>query len=477
MRILVVDDHELVRRGICSVLATEPSLTLCGEAVDGLDAVEKTRELHPDIVVMDVSMPRLNGLDATREIKRIFPDVEVVVVSQHEAPEMVRQAFNAGARGYVVKSAISADLLAAISNAQNRELFVRTPQPVFGNRNPDLQEILERSAAYEQALRESEERFRTAMNNLAEGLYTLDLEGRVTSVNSSAERMFGWTTAELLGKTMHDVIHFKHPDGTPFPASECHLLRSVLKDGAELHETEDLFIRKDGNFFPAVYSASPMKVGGVTKGLVISFRDDTKRRETEAALRQSEGIYRAIGESIDFGIWICDADGRNIYASQSFLDLVGLTQKQCSEFGWTHVLHPDDASTTLDAWRECVRTGTFWERELRFSRPGGVWHHILARGVPIRDDDGKILFWAGINLDIQHRKETEIALEDRIAERTEELLNARNELRGLSARLLKTQDEERRRIAARIARRCRAVARRHQYEPGHGCPREVEIQQ
>ncbi len=450
MRILVVDDHELVRRGICSVLATEPSLTLCGEAVDGLDAVEKTRELHPDIVVMDVSMPRLNGLDATREIKRIFPDVEVVVVSQHEAPEMVRQAFNAGARGYVVKSAISADLLAAISNAQNRELFVRTPQPVFGNRNPDLQEILERSAAYEQALRESEERFRTAMNNLAEGLYTLDLEGRVTSVNSSAERMFGWTTAELLGKTMHDVIHFKHPDGTPFPASECHLLRTVLNEGTALHETEDLFIRKDGNFFPVVYSASPMKVGGVTRGLVISFRDDTTRREAEAALRQSERIYRAIGESIDYGIWICDADGRNIYTSPSFLDLVGLTQKQCSEFGWTHVLHPDEAASTLDAWRECVRAGSLWERELRFSRPGGVWHHILARGVPIRDDDGKILFWAGINLDIQHRKETEIALEDRIAQRTEELLNARNELRGLSARLLKTQDEERRRIAREL---------------------------
>src|ERR1700733_5013354 len=140
MRILVVDDHELVSRGICSVLATEPSLTLCGEAVDGQDAVEKTQKLRPDIVVMDVSMPRLNGLEATREIKRLLPDIEVVIVSQHEAPEMMREAFNAGARGYVVKSAISEDLLAAIAKARNREPFVKGAHAGNGNRNPDPQE-------------------------------------------------------------------------------------------------------------------------------------------------------------------------------------------------------------------------------------------------------------------------------------------------------------------------------------------------
>jgi PAS domain S-box-containing protein len=289
MRILVVDDHELVRRGIWSVLATEPSLTLCGEAVDGQDAVEKTKTLHPDIVVMDVSMPRLNGLDATREIKRLLPDVEIVIVSQHEAPEMVRQAFNAGARGYVVKSAISADLLAAIAKARSREPFVRGAQPYSENRNLDSQEILQRSAAYEQALRASEERFRSAMNNLAEGLFTLDIEGRITYVNPSAEKMFGWTYAELLGKAIHEVAHYKYPDGTPFPAADCSLLH-VLKNGMELHEHEDAFIRKDGSFLPVVFSASPLRIGNEFKGIVVSFRDDTRRCQSNEALRQSEKI-------------------------------------------------------------------------------------------------------------------------------------------------------------------------------------------
>jgi PAS domain S-box-containing protein len=449
MRILVVDDHELVRRGICSVLTTEPSISLCGEAIDGYDAIEKAKALHPDLIVMDVSMPRLNGLDATREIKRIFSDIEIVIVSQHEAPEMMRQAFNAGACGYVVKSSISADLLTAIAKAKAREIFVK-PLPHAGEHsNLDFQEILQRSAAYEQALRESEERFRSAMNNLAEGLYTVDRNGCVTYVNPSAEKLLGWTANELLGKNIHEVAHYKYPDGAPFPKEDCPSLQ-VLRNGFELHEFEDTFIRKDGSFFPVVFSTSPMRVNGEINGIVVSFRDDTKRRETEEALEQSERIYHAIGESIDYGVWICNADGRNIYASPSFLKLIGLTQKEYSDSGWANVLHEDDAQTTIDAWKACVRDGTFWQREHRFKRRGDGWHYILSRGAPIRDPFGKIQYWAGINLDIQQWKEAEVVLETRVAKRTEELLKARNELRGLSVRLLNAQDEERRRIAREL---------------------------
>lgn len=116
--------------------------------------------------------------------------------------------------------------------------------------------------------------------------------------------------------------------------------------------------------------------------------------------RRSEGIYRAIGESIDYGVWICEPGGQNVYASESFLELVGIAQEQCSAYGWGTVLHPDDAEETIRAWQECVRTGTFWEREHRFRGVDGEWHYVLARGVPIRDEDGRILCWAGINLDI-----------------------------------------------------------------------------
>ncbi|MCC6858578.1 MAG: PAS domain S-box protein [Bryobacterales bacterium] len=140
--------------------------------------------------------------------------------------------------------------------------------------------------------------------------------------------------------------------------------------------------------------------------------DVTERKRTEEALRNSERIYRAIGESIDYGVWVCDPDGRNTYASESFLNLVGLTQEQCSSFGWGDVLHPEDSQRTIAAWKECVRTEGVWDIEHRFRGVDGEWHPILARGVPVRDEQGRITRWAGINLDIGRLKRAEQSLRE-----------------------------------------------------------------
>src|ERR1700758_4488097 len=92
MRLLIVDDHEVVRRGVRSLLSEQAGWDVCGEAVDGQDAVEKARGLKPDLIVRDVSMPRLNGLEATRQVRSILPGCEVLVLSQHENKEMARQS-------------------------------------------------------------------------------------------------------------------------------------------------------------------------------------------------------------------------------------------------------------------------------------------------------------------------------------------------------------------------------------------------
>lgn len=125
---------------------------------------------------------------------------------------------------------------------------------------------------------------------------------------------------------------------------------------------------------------------------------------SEAALRERENIYRAIGESIDYGIWVCDPEGRNLYASESFLRLVGMTQEECSDFGWGNILHPDDADRTIAAWKECVQSEGVWDIEHRYLGADGLYHFILARGVPVKDDNGKITHWVGINLDISRIK-------------------------------------------------------------------------
>ena len=162
MRILVADDHEVIRRGIRALLASERDCEVCGEAVDGQDAVDKAHKLRPDLIIMDVSMPNLNGLEATRVIRRSLPSTQILILTQHDSQEMMRQAFNAGARGFVVKSSVAHDLLNAVEAAQRGESFFDSAVvPRVPAETPaDAKTILEREAELEQALRESEERYR-----------------------------------------------------------------------------------------------------------------------------------------------------------------------------------------------------------------------------------------------------------------------------------------------------------------------------
>jgi PAS domain S-box-containing protein len=162
-------------------------------------------------------------------------------------------------------------------------------------------------------------------------------------------------------------------------------------------------------------------------GLLI---DITGQKSAEEAVRASENLYRAIGESIDFGVWVAAPDGRNIYASESYLRLIGISQEQCSNFGWSDFVHPDDAAGTMAAWLECVRTGSPWYREHRVRGRDGQYHPILAQGVPIRADDGGVSGWAGINLDISRLKRTEQALIEADQRKDEFLATLAHELRN-----------------------------------------------
>ena len=180
------------------------------------------------------------------------------------------------------------------------------------------------------------------MNNVASGVYTLDLNGLVTYVNPAAEAMFGWTNAELLGRKMHDVTHYKHPDGSPFPASDCPGLQ-VLQKGVELREFEDTFIRKDGRFFPVVSTPSPLKTEGKTIGIVVGFRDDTLRREAERAVRESEERFRLVANAAPVLIWMSDVDKLCTYFNQGWLEFTGRSLEAELGNGWTQGVYPDDA--------------------------------------------------------------------------------------------------------------------------------------
>lgn len=128
VRILLVDDHPVVRQGLKSLLQGRPEWEVVGEASDGIEAVEKVSTLQPDVVVLDVTMPRMNGIEACRLIQQKAPQREVLFVTQHDSPQMMREALAAGARGYVLKSNLARDLVEAVEAVSQHKEFTALAQ-------------------------------------------------------------------------------------------------------------------------------------------------------------------------------------------------------------------------------------------------------------------------------------------------------------------------------------------------------------
>jgi DNA-binding NarL/FixJ family response regulator len=139
MKILIADDHELVRKGLRAVLEEQPGWKVCGEAVNGRHAVELAKQLRPDVIVLDITMPELNGPEATRQIRKALPDAEVLILTMHESDQLVSEVLAAGARGYILKADTSRLLVTAIESlSQHKPFFTGKVLEVLveGNRKP-----------------------------------------------------------------------------------------------------------------------------------------------------------------------------------------------------------------------------------------------------------------------------------------------------------------------------------------------------
>ena len=123
LRILIADDHEVVRQGLSTLLQMHEGWQICGEARDGREAVEMARQLKPDVIVLDVGMPNLNGLVATRQLAQQNPEAKIIVLTITDSDQVIREALDAGARGFVLKSDAARDLVSAVEALQGDRMF------------------------------------------------------------------------------------------------------------------------------------------------------------------------------------------------------------------------------------------------------------------------------------------------------------------------------------------------------------------
>ena len=283
MRILLADDHEIVRRGVRSLLSLQSDWEICGEAIDGQDAVVKAEGLRPNVIVMDISMPNLNGIEAARQVRRQFPQIEVLMLSQHDSPEMMRQAMKVGARGYVVKSAIATDLIAALRKIETGASFFEKSAFRKEDSPADAQEILQRTAAYEVALRESEERFRLTFEHAAVGMAHVAEDGRWLLVNEKLCKIVGYTQDELRKLTYQDITH---PADL---ASDMSLAGQLASGKLDNYSMEKRYIRKDGSSVWVNLTAAALRdANGKLKYFVSAVEDISARKTAEERLVQTQ---------------------------------------------------------------------------------------------------------------------------------------------------------------------------------------------
>jgi PAS domain S-box-containing protein len=230
---------------------------------------------------------------------------------------------------------------------------------------------------------------------------------------------------ELLRIFNQDCPPFQEQKGTMYPPESWERLNAAVQRAVQTgvgYELEIEALRGDGTkIWITTRSEAVRDTNGVVIGLRGTVQDITERKKTEEKLKHSEKQYRTLGDTIPYGIWLTDADGYCTYVSNSFLELVDMSMEQVQKFGWLHLLPPEDVQPTADHWLHCIQTCENFEREHRFRAKDGSYRNVLAIGRPIKNDEGIITGWVGLNLDITERKRAE-----------EELLKAYEQIRTQS---------------------------------------------
>jgi PAS domain S-box-containing protein len=297
LRILIVDDHQAVRRGLRSLLTTRGDWIVCGEAVDGVEAVEKAREFRPDVVLMDISMPRMSGIEATRIIQSELPETKVVIVSQNDPDVVRKQAREIAANGYVAKTDLARDLLPAIEHAARGTDGIEAEIVSDAWRADRTARASLIGSSVGIGSPEGDQSASTLLAAIVDSsddaIISKRLDGTITSWNKSAERLFGWTAQEAIGRHISLII----PGDRLQEETE---IINRLKRRERIDHFETVRVRKDGSPIDISVTISPLTdATGRVLGASKVARDITERKRADELLRASEERLRKLSTALD----------------------------------------------------------------------------------------------------------------------------------------------------------------------------------
>ncbi|NEX20238.1 PAS domain S-box protein [Thiorhodococcus mannitoliphagus] len=267
-------------------------------------------------------------------------------------------------------------------------------------------DITERKAA-EKSLRESEEKFQKAMLYAPIGNALVAPDGRFLEVNPALCQIVGYSRDDLLACDFQSITH---PDDLDADLDYFHQL---IAGEIESYQMDKRYVHRDGHLVWVQLNVAVVRdEGKAPRYFIAQIQDITERKQAVATIQASEQRYRALIDASAQIVWSCDPDGLVAEDSPSWRAYTGQSFAQWSEHGYADAIHPDDRPAVMARWRDALVKGDVCTNEYRLRHVSGEWRWNLARGVPIKDEAGRVLSWVGINSDIHDRRIVEEELRD-----------------------------------------------------------------
>jgi PAS domain S-box-containing protein len=435
--ILIADDNADMREYLQRLLRDRYDVVA---VADGESALVAARKCRPDLILSDVMMPRLDGLGLLQAVRadEALRDLPVIFLSARAGEESRIEGISCGADDYLVKPFSARELLARV-----RSHLV-------------IARIRGEAASLHRRLRLDTEMLAAIVASSDDAIVSKDFDGVITTWNKGAERIFGYTAEEAVGKHITLIVPPERHD------EEAEIL-SRIRRGERMDHIQTIRRRKDGALIDVSATISPLKdANGKVIGASKVARDITERKASEEALAQSEQRLRLLVNASSYVVYRMSPD----WTEMRRLDGRGfISDTDNLSTDWMErYIHPEDCALVSQKIQEAIRAKALFELEHRVLRADGSFGWTLSRAIPILDSNGEIVEWFGTASDVTRRKQAEEdyrrlteSLESEVRARTAELEERNRDLliqsdrfRDLSLRIMKLQDEERRHVAREL---------------------------